>query len=142
MVNGGFESGNFSGWTLSGNSSGNQIYIAPTVFPGEVHTGSYSAGLGSMNRTDGILTQNIATTAGQHYTLSFWIESDNNGFTPINHFAAEWNGQTLMAVTDAPNSGYQLYTFDVVGINGNSVLEFDAYNCPDAWRLDDVTLTA
>jgi Ca2+-binding RTX toxin-like protein len=47
-----------------------------------------------------------------------------------------------MAVTDAPNSGYQLYTFDVVGINGNSVLEFDAYNSPDAWRLDDVTLTA
>ena len=35
----------FSGWTLSGNSSGNQIYIAPTAFPGEVHTGSYSAGL-------------------------------------------------------------------------------------------------
>ena len=47
-----------------------------------------------------------------------------------------------MAVTDAPNSGYQLYTFDVVGINGNSVLEFDGYNSPDAWRLDDVTLTA
>ena len=130
VVNGGFESGNFSGWTLSGNSGGNQIYIAPTVFPGEVHTGSYSAGLGSMNRTDGILTQSIATTAGQHYTLSFWIESDNNGSTPINHFAAEWNGQTLMAMTDAPNSGYQLYTFDVVGINGNSVLEFDGYNQP------------
>jgi Ca-dependent carbohydrate-binding module xylan-binding/Calx-beta domain len=142
VVNGGFETGNFSGWTLSGNSSGNQIYIAPTDFPGEVHTGSYSAGLGSMNRTDGILTQNIATTAGQHYTLSFWIESDNNGSTPINHFAAEWNGQTLMAVTDAPNSGYQLHTFDVVGINGNSVLEFDGYNNPDAWRLDDVILTA
>jgi Right handed beta helix region/Carbohydrate binding domain len=141
VVNGGFESGDLSGWTLSGNTGGHQIYIAPTDFPGDVHTGGYSAGLGSMNRTDGILTQDIATTAGQHYTLSFWIESDNGGSTPINHFAAKWNGQTLMAVTDAPNSGYQLHTFDVVGINGNSVLEFDAYNHPDAWRLDDVTLT-
>ena len=35
VVNGGFENGNFSGWTLSGNYGGNQIYIAPTVFPGE-----------------------------------------------------------------------------------------------------------
>src|SRR5262245_42475418 len=94
-----------------------------------------------MNRTDGILTQNIATTAGQHYTLSFWIESDNDGRTPINHFAAEWNGQTLIDLTNAPDSGYQLYTFDVVGITGKSVLEFDGYNHPDAWRLDDVTLT-
>jgi Ca2+-binding RTX toxin-like protein len=95
-----------------------------------------------MNRTDGTLAQNIATTAGQHYTLSFWIASDNNGLTPINHFTVEWNGQTLMALTNAPDSGYQLYTFDLVGISGNSVLEFNGYNHPDAWRLDDVTVTA
>jgi Ca2+-binding RTX toxin-like protein len=140
VVNGGFESGNFSGWTVSGNSGG--IYVAPTDYPGEVHTGNYSAGLGGYVQSDGILRQNIATSAGQHYTLSYWILSDNDASTPINHFVARWNGQNLMAVTNAPNSGYQLYTFDVVGINGNSVLELAGYNIPDAWRLDDVSLSA
>ena len=47
VVNGGFEIGDFSGWTLSGDSSG--IYIAPTDSPGEVHTGSYSAGFSNVS---------------------------------------------------------------------------------------------
>ena len=114
-------------------------------YAGEVHTGNYSVGLGGFSRSDGILSQNIATTAGQHYTLSFWLRVDNsygaNQLTPDNHFVAKWNGQTLVAQTNAANSGYQLYTFDVVGVAGNSRLEFNGYNLPDAMRLDDISVT-
>src|SRR6266576_2034953 len=49
---------------------------------------------------------------------------------------------TLTAMTNAADFGYTGYTFDVVGINGTSKLEFDAYNNPDAFGLDDVRLTA
>ena len=140
VANGSFETGGFSGWTRSAATDG--IYIAPTDFPGEVHTGSYSVGLGGYTRSDGVLSQSIATTAGQHYTVSFWLSVDNNQNAPDNHFVASWNGQTLVAMTNAPDSDYQLYTFDVVGAAGNSPLEFRGYNLPDAMRLDDIAVTA
>jgi hypothetical protein len=109
LANGSFETGSTSGWTESGQTGA--IYIAPTDYPGEVHTGTYSVGLGGYTRSDGVLTQSIATTAGQHYTVSFWLR-------------------------------VQLYTFDVVGIAGNSTLEFRGYNIPDSMRLDDISVTA
>ena len=51
--------------------------MAPTEYAGEVHTGTYSVGLGGFTRSDGILGQSVVTTAGQHYTLSFWLQVDN-----------------------------------------------------------------
>src|SRR5262249_19328574 len=50
--------------------------------------------------------------------------------------------QTLTSMANASSFGYTQYTFDVVGTNGTSTLEFDANNSPDAFGLDDVTLTA
>jgi hypothetical protein len=133
VANGGFETGNFSGWTLGGNSGGGQIFIDHS----KTHAGSDDAAFGSFNRVDGTLTQLVPTASGDHYTLSFWTTPGTGG---DNHFEADWNGQTLMDVTNAPNSGYQQHTFDVVGVAGNSTLTFDSYNGPDAWHLDDVML--
>ena len=60
--------------------------------------------------SDGTLSQTIATTAGQTYTLSFWLQ--NEGSSP-NDFSAIWNGQTLLSLTNAAQSGYTEYTYTV-----------------------------
>jgi len=134
--NGGFETGSFAGWTEGLNTGG--LYIAPTEFTGDIHSGTYAAGMGSFN-TDGSLSQIIATEVGQHYTLDFWAKPSNAGSTPANHFAVRWDGATLFSQTNAADAPYHEYTFDVVG-DGSSVLEFDGWNNPYAWFLDDVTL--
>ena len=74
MTNGSFETDSLSGWTVGGNSAtlstGPQLFVDNTA-----ESGTYAAAFGSME-ADGTLSQTIATTAGQDYTLSFWLEPD------------------------------------------------------------------
>jgi Protein of unknown function (DUF642) len=87
--------------------------------------------------SDGTLSQTIATTAGQTYTLSFWLQNEASG---TNDFKALWNGQTLLSPTDAPKSGYTQYTYSVTAAGNASTLEFSARNDPSQWDLDNVSL--
>jgi hypothetical protein len=137
VANGGFETGDFSGWSESGNvaplSYGPQTFITPNA-----ESGQYAAGLGSVG-SDGTLGQNIQTTAGQHYTLDFWLANASGG---PDDFTVKWNGQTLLALNDTPAQGYTEYTFGVVGTAGTSNLEFDARQDPSHWSLDNISVTA
>ena len=78
VINGNFASGSFSGWTLGGNytstSFGPEIFIDTDAEGGT----TYAAGMGSVG-SDGTLSQTIATTAGQTYTLSFWLQNEAVG---------------------------------------------------------------
>jgi serine protease len=64
--NGGFETGNLSGWTASGAATG----VSTTA-----HSGSYSARLGSTSPTNGdsTIAQTFTVPSGQG-TLSFWYQ--------------------------------------------------------------------
>ena len=75
----------------------------------------------------GRLSQSIQTTAGQHYTLDFWLANLGGG---PNDFTVKWNGQSLLALTNAAVQGYTEYTYDVVGTAGTSQLEFDERQDP------------
>ena len=76
--------------------------------------------MGSMG-TDGTLSQTIATTAGKTYTLSFWLQNEAAG---ANDFKATWNGQTLLSLTNAAQSGYKQYTYSVTATGSTSTLGF------------------
>ena len=137
ITNGSFETHDFGGWTLGGNSGpstfGPQIFIDTTP-----ENGTYAAGLGSMG-SDGTLSQTIATTAGKTYTLSFWLQ---NEAADANDFKATWNGQTLVSLTNAAQSGYKQYTYTVTATGSASTLQFSARNDPSRWDLDNISLTA
>ena len=71
VTNGSFETGNFSGWTLGGNF-GVSAFGPQTSIDGNAEIGQFAANIGAMG-SDATLSQAIQTTAGQHYTLTFWL---------------------------------------------------------------------
>lgn len=151
VTNGGFEDsdttdGHFTGWTLSGNAD--YLSANPNTFVfGNPHSGDYAAWLGAPN-SDGFLSQTLATTPGQAYTISYWLASDTSSLTNTvsNDFSASFGGQSLFSQTNlAATDGhadsaddYTLYSFTEVATGTSSVLQFGFRNDGSEFRLDDV----
>ncbi len=146
VVNGGFETGDFSGWTITGDTS-NDTTVAvigtgtDQGFGDAPNHGLNEALIGGVG-SDMTLSQTVATTAGEHYTVDFWLSNDNIGDSSSNtlDFTASWNGTTLTSFTTDPGGAYTEYQFDVVGAANQSTLEFSAQNDNDFFNLDDVSV--
>lgn len=147
VQNGGFETGDFTGWTISDPSQNlvtNTTYIfAPPNFP--VHSGDYYALLGEGGSL-AYLTQTIPTTPGQVYQISFWLNCDTE--TP-NEFLFNWNGQTLFdgALTSDDFDGtnftpnvWSNFQFTATATASSTVIEFGARNDSSYFGLDDVSV--
>jgi hypothetical protein len=133
IVNGGFETGDFTGWTVAAGAT----FVTGCGFDTGCHSGNYFAALGSVG-ADGTLSQTFLDTAGQTLVLTYWLASD--GGTPSD-FSVDWNGVQIpgSALTNTPAGGYVKYTFDVTS-TGADTLTFLERNDPSWWGFDDVSL--
>jgi hypothetical protein len=136
VVNGGFETGDFTGWTVA---NGGFTFVSSAINTGGVgpHSGNFYAALGALGSPGGTLTQVLTTTPGQQYVLSYYLASD--GGVP-NGFGVEWNGTTVTGSTDIPQHGYQLNTFVVTATGSSTTLTFREFNSPGYLSLDDVSV--
>ena len=144
VLNGGFETGNFTYWNVSGNgfdvdngSCGSYSGITP-------HSGNYEADFES----DGsalyqYLSQTLPTTPGASYLLSFWFDND-----PLNFgdFLLSWNGNTIL---DTEGVGTVFYAtnwmdlqFVVSATGSNTVLQFGIAGDNSIIALDDISVVA
>lgn len=150
VVNGGFETGNFSGWTESDPYGGDPTYVGVDAI--DAHSGAFGAYLGTqVNNTFGnpvdyvTLSQSIATTSGQSYTLSFWLTNAAGGvsYTPAATDSARvmFGTQTLLSLTGSALFPYTRYSYTVTGNGSPTTLAFRFSNIPYYWSLDDVSLT-
>jgi hypothetical protein len=143
VSNDGFESADFSGWTLSG--SGNQSSISSTnSFPEGAHSGLYGAKLANVGLPLGYLTQTVPTTSGRLYLLSFWLDSGANPTAPHkttpNQFLVSWNGTTLFNETNIGVIGWTNLQFVVVANGASGTLQFGFRDDPWDLVLDDIQL--
>jgi hypothetical protein len=141
VINGDFETGSFSGWSLGSNDDG--FSFVGTDNP---HAGTFSAELGQFSADGAVaLTQSIATTVGTTYTFSFWMTTQGGGLNSgaPDHFAALFGSQTVLSLTDvADPTTYTLFSFSVVATSSSTVVEFDSYDDPWFFFLDDVHVTS
>jgi PEP-CTERM motif len=138
VANPGFETGDFTGWTQGGNTEGTAVVPSqPPFFPS--HSGNFLAILGPVG-SDGTLSQDVATTAGQSYTFSWFLGSD--GGTPSD-FSAIWNGAIIFSETNLPptSGAYTAFTFTDVA-TGPTTIMFSFRDDPGGLSFDDVSVTA
>lgn len=100
VMNGSFETGDFTGWTQFGNTGftgvqGNFAGVNP-------EDGSFQAYFGPVGSLGGI-SQDLATVAGQSYDISFYLY--NFGGTP-SEYSAQFGSTVLTDVVNPPGFGY------------------------------------
>jgi hypothetical protein len=133
--NGGFETGDFSGWTPSGNFHNFGCYV--TTDTSFVASGSYGAELGPVGAL-GYLSQSIPTIPEQTYLLSFWYHNPS-GRTP-NDFQVNWDGATLLDLTNWVHTNWLNPQFLVTAATTNTTLQFGFLDGPAYVGLDEVTV--
>jgi len=140
LQNGGFETGNFSGWQLAEPGQGFDFVTNGSFFPEiKPHSGNFAALLGEPS-TLAFLSQTIATAPGAPYLLSLWLNSPD-GSNP-NEFLAAWNSVTLFDRANLPAIGWTNLQFVVAATGSNTVLEFGFRDDISYLGLDDISLTA
>ena len=149
VTNGGFETGDLTGWTESGGTCA--VYVAkfnggtPCVSvpnPTPVHTGSFAANFPFAASTGvGTISQNLTTTPGSSYALTFWLDAVDlgTGATP-NQFIVDWGGLQVLDLVNLPASGYVQYTVDLSATGNSTQLSFSGTDDPSILGLDDVVV--
>lgn len=150
IENGGFETGDFTGWDDAGTVE------IKTGNPGSafVHSGSYGATLGS-----GILSQAFLTTPGEVYKVEFLLNTlplpNDVGLLEVTWGNFDIPGNLDLGTVELlhsfnnpdpiPGSGWYKYTYDVLALGNVSSLKFEfqtqAVTYPNNAALDGVKVT-
>jgi len=148
VVNGGFETGSFSSWGTSGLtcsgvganfSAASGGCVGYDGDPGP-HGGTKAAYLGTA-AGGGVISQSIATTAGETYLVDFFlaIGSAGGSATP-NSLSFNFGSATLLSLTNASAQAFAHYSYLYTATAGSAALTITHGNAPSFFILDDVAV--
>jgi len=133
VFNGGFETGDFTGWIFSGNP------IPGTVDTASPHSGLYAADLIAAG-SPGFMEQFLSTTPGVTYNLTYFLDvsADSTG-GPVE-FMTQVSGVTVFDQTNIPPQSYTRYSFLFLATGTATDLKFGFRNDPGTLFLDDISV--
>jgi len=137
VANPGFETGDFTGWDVTGTLA----YVTAD----SPHTGNYAALFGDSGPHLDSLSQTLTTLPGTWYALSFWAE------TPVlvppgapNTFNVSFDGSPIVGLPGSlpDDQTYHLYASLVRASSSSAALQFTLSNEFDFTGLDDVSMVS
>jgi len=134
VTNGGFETGNFTGWIIVSNPG----YLS--VESAIVHSGRYAAEFGAITGQDIITQVLFPTVVGQRYTFSFWLDHPYGVST--NDFRAYWNLSNVLNLNNVGSFGWTNYSFTERATLPLTAISFSGREVPAFFYLDDVSVRA
>ncbi|HME05449.1 MAG TPA: hypothetical protein VKG25_00305 [Bryobacteraceae bacterium] len=150
VSNCGFETGDFTSWTLSGNDVPGQLGnlygvegTDPFPLPGGTapDSGAFQAFFSDLNADPTTLSQTLGTNPGEQYTISFYLAQQLVGPGTVNNsLVVDFGSTTLDNLTNVPVQGYTLYSSVVTATSSSTVLSFEFGNDIGEFLLDDVSV--
>ncbi|HUB11098.1 MAG TPA: PEP-CTERM sorting domain-containing protein [Acetobacteraceae bacterium] len=126
-------------WTLTNAATGSDFVIgSQTGLP--AFSPPNAAIFGAVDSDNDVLSQTLATTPGQFYTISFELgHGVGNG---QNAFAASFGGSQLLSLVNAPAFGYTLESYTVQATSSSTALSFEGREQTSWYALDNVDVEA
>lgn len=137
IVNGGFETGDLTGWTAQAATTRPALSI---TFPGFGNTGHFSTLFYGFGPEPDQLLQTVPTQQGRAYVLQMWVNNTNS--TNGGSARVWWEGSEIYNATPlaSPLNEWTRLTFVVVSTGASSELRIGGFGSSGGFMIDDVSL--
>ncbi len=134
VTNGGFETGDFTGWANTSAQAGSGLSVIA-----QPHTGAFAANWTQL--TLDTIVQNIATSVGEDYVLEFWVWNggvDKDGLFVEVDDVSVYSSQNPLGV---PLEDWTYFSIPFQALGGVTEIVFKAYDAISDVLVDDISVT-